>query len=232
MPWKQWAFLEQVSSAQFQDYLQNQTVCRFTSVAQRDSQLPLPTAGQVCLLTTTGELLVYYGISVGWRPPWNTAWGTIDYKQITTPLHNVTSIVDVPGFTITWPAVTGRRYETVFCGAAYSSVGGDFIGLFITDGSNAIKQTGYIYSVTNALGSHVQCSLVETGLVGTISRKGRAGRGSGTGNCSVQGSAGEPTYFTVRDVGPALAPALLAREGEEEATPLPAEEEEEAEAKE
>jgi hypothetical protein len=61
VPWKQWAYLEKVLSADFQLYLQNQTVPQFTNTAQRDSQWTTPPTGAVCITADTLTLWVYTG---------------------------------------------------------------------------------------------------------------------------------------------------------------------------
>jgi hypothetical protein len=65
MPWKQWAFLEKVSSADFQTYMQNQVVPQFTSTSQRDTMWTTPVKGAYCITTDTMTLWVYDG--TGWR---------------------------------------------------------------------------------------------------------------------------------------------------------------------
>lgn len=61
MPWKQWAYLEKVASADFQTYLQNQAVCIFTTTTQRDAQLAAPIEGQCCYITATKTFQIYNG---------------------------------------------------------------------------------------------------------------------------------------------------------------------------
>jgi len=61
MPWKQWAYLEKVSSTDFQNYLQNQAVSIFTSAAQRDTQIAAPIEGMCCYLTSTKTFQIYNG---------------------------------------------------------------------------------------------------------------------------------------------------------------------------
>jgi hypothetical protein len=217
MPWKTWAFLEQVSSAQFQDYLQNQTVNRFTTAAQRDTQILTPVVGQTCQLSTTGEVLVYYGPGVGWKPPWNTAWGMVAAPKIlAAPATNITTIIDLSGMSITWNALTGRHYEVGFSGCGHSSVGGDFYSLVIADQANVLKFQRHVYTVTNALGAFIHGSFIESPIQGPVTRKLRAQRASGTGLVSIFGAAAEPTTLWVRDIGSAAVPTVLRSGGEDE----------------
>jgi len=68
MPWKQWAYLERVTSPDFQNYLQNQTVPQFLNVAQRDSvYTPVPPpAGALCITTDQNVLWAWTGSA--WAP--------------------------------------------------------------------------------------------------------------------------------------------------------------------
>lgn len=43
-----------------------------------------PSVGQMIYETDTGNQLVYYGATTGWRQPWNMPWGVIDSRNDTT----------------------------------------------------------------------------------------------------------------------------------------------------
>lgn len=84
MPWKQWAYLEKVSSADFQTYLQNQVVPAFTSAAQRDTQWPTPPKGALCILTDTNNMQKFDGTS------WVTASNGTRIAYVNGPARDAT----------------------------------------------------------------------------------------------------------------------------------------------
>lgn len=61
MPWKQWAYLEKVPSADFQTYLQNQAVSFFTTPTQRDAQIVAPSEGMCCYIASLKTFQVHNG---------------------------------------------------------------------------------------------------------------------------------------------------------------------------
>ena len=63
--YKQWQAGALVSQPDFQNYVQDQTVARFASVAARTSQLPAPTEGMLSTLDDTDVVQRYDGSS--WR---------------------------------------------------------------------------------------------------------------------------------------------------------------------
>jgi hypothetical protein len=103
-----------------------QSINVFDSAADRDAHLIAPTRGQVVLLRDTGELLVYYSQSIGWRPPWNLPWGEQGYSQVTTVIVlNATN----PGIficAVTFTPVVNRIYRVEFDGDMISAEGQTF----------------------------------------------------------------------------------------------------------
>lgn len=65
MPWKQWAYLEKVSSADFQAYVQDQVIPQFTNAAQRTTQMPAPKDGQLSYTQDNKQLWLWNGTT--WR---------------------------------------------------------------------------------------------------------------------------------------------------------------------
>jgi hypothetical protein len=84
MPTKTWTVGEEMLAADVNAYLQDQVVATFANAAARDAAIPAPTAGQAVYLTGTGQLQVYAGVGLGWRPPWSQPWGILDYQTRTT----------------------------------------------------------------------------------------------------------------------------------------------------
>lgn len=129
--------------------------------------------------------------------------GKIGYAQITSSQTTITTEVDVTSLTVTWTAVSSRRYRTSWYFAASSSVSADIASVKCTTSGNTqvgITITGALSSVYNY---NFGGSVVETGLSGSTTRKLRAVRTNGTGNISINAGATAPCYILVEDIGPA-----------------------------
>lgn len=120
MPWKQWAYLEKLPSADFQTYLQNQVIAQFTSTAQRDAQWSTPARGSRCITTDTNTTWLYDGTQ--WLPMPGTVRGIIAAgSQVNQPgtntllpvnsvLAGASSWLNTGTGTITIPAGAGGLY--------------------------------------------------------------------------------------------------------------------------
>lgn len=61
---------------------------------------------------TDTKKTLYYDTTLGWVPPWNTAWGLISSKRDTTRRNNVTVASDISTVLAdTFTAVAGRQYK-------------------------------------------------------------------------------------------------------------------------
>src|SRR5215472_18894104 len=119
MPWKQWAYLERVTSPDFQSYLQNQTVPTFTNVAQRDSvytPVPPPT-GALCV--TTDTLTVWKWNGSAWKPATTRSaarqqvLGTYDAAApVNIYTAQIAATTDANGYVIVTPASIGMPVLT------------------------------------------------------------------------------------------------------------------------
>lgn len=139
--------------------------------------------------------------------------GVMGYAEVTA---NQTSIgiteVDLTSLTVTWTAVSSRRYRTSFVTSLEVNTLGsdtfDVITVYITDGSNTKKQTCDLAQphATNSQQTLVG-SVVETGLSGSTTRKLRGlamDTNAGTTlNATLLASATAPCYILVEDIGPA-----------------------------
>lgn len=133
--------------------------------------------------------------------------GKMGYAQVTA---NQTSIgnaeADLTSLTVTWTAVSARRYRISFF--VNLTMQTSLIGegaVYITDGSNTHKldtglpQPEAIDTLTTLVGS-----VTETGLSGATTRKLRARRLNGGGDTmSLAAAATYPAYILVEDIGPA-----------------------------
>lgn len=131
------------------------------------------------------------------------------YAEVTANQTTITSEADVTSLTVTWTAVSARRYRTSFClnVSAQSSVpgSGEYMRIYITDGSNTHK---FESTAPDPAGTDdrvtIVGSVVETGLSGSTTRKLRAQRADGTGHAmSVLAASTYPAYILVEDIGPA-----------------------------
>lgn len=131
------------------------------------------------------------------------------YAQITADQTTITTEADITSLTVTFTAVSSRRYRTSFVldVSAQTSLpaSGEYMRIHITDGSNTHKA-----EVTSAAPAAIDNrvtvygSVVETGLSGSTTRKLRAERGDGSGDAmSVLAAAARPAYILVEDIGPA-----------------------------
>jgi hypothetical protein len=135
------------------------------------------------------------------RVAWNTSWGTIAYAQTTTAQGSITAITDLTGLSVQFTALATRRYRTRVFLIASSSVNGDTATMTITDGSNVQVQGGTLAMNSSAFQPFV-LELIESGLSGTITRKARMARNSGTGNIATGSAAAQVAFIVVEDIGP------------------------------
>jgi hypothetical protein len=124
------------------------------------------------------------------------------YAEITAASSAFTSVADISGLSLTWTAISTRSYYLMFDGQVASSVAGDRISVYITDGSGTqvTGRTAIVSSVSD-VGLTVACRL--TGLSGSVTYKVRAQRLSGSGTTTISASATVPAFFSVLDVGAA-----------------------------
>lgn len=120
MPWKAWAYLEKVSSTDFQNYLQNQTVPTFTSTAQRDSVYTTPPLGAMCITTDTYSLWVFG--ATGWK----IAAGRAEVAQVAIPGATVLVNTELTIATLNIPAKpSGYTLEALAQFNSYATVTGE-----------------------------------------------------------------------------------------------------------
>lgn len=103
------------------------------NAAARDSLFPHPTRGQSVFQIDTGEVLFWYGAN-GWRPAWNSPWGSQAYAEITTAsavIALLPNTIPVAGLSVTFNPLAGREYVAEFDGGLVSNANGDFIAVYI-----------------------------------------------------------------------------------------------------
>lgn len=132
--------------------------------------------------------------------------GTLGYAQVTAAQNGVTTVVDMTGLTLTWTAITGRRYRISWRCEINGSVVNDLGIMYLTNGSN-VQVARNIWAVPPIVagagyfllaGSHV-----EVPGAGSTTRKLRFERNSGSGTVTLQASTDNPAFILVEDIGPA-----------------------------
>lgn len=143
--------------------------------------------------------------------------GKMGYAQVTANQTTITTETDLTSLTVTWTAVSARRYRiTGYCTMRVDSTPSPatWACVYITDGSNTKKQAGYGSFVpsgtsdsNDSLYTTAFVSVTETGLSGSTTRKLRAeSRGAGAANgdtVALIASSTQPAYILVEDIGPA-----------------------------
>lgn len=140
------------------------------------------------------------------RTAWNNAWGTVGYAQVTAAQSGITTQADLTGLSLTWTAIANRRYKIRFYGEINGSVAGDLLIAYITDGANVAQQRHIITVPALVAGtgySTITMELVQTPSAGSVTRKARLERNSGTGTASLNAGSALPAFILVEDIGPA-----------------------------
>lgn len=158
-----------------------------------------PTTGQNIYETDTGDHLVYYGATTGWRPPWHAPWGTLLFAtDLTTRTYSTTASV-MTGFTGSVSTVAGRKYKISISLRAYNAGAAGFFSLQPRVDSTAQNTfTGYTVSTSFDQSFSFYDVYTET-VSSTRTFDIRASAGSGTLSVS---SANGRAVFLVEDIGP------------------------------
>jgi len=122
--------------------------------------------------------------------------------NITANQTGITTQVDITGATITFTAVASRLYKACWAGLFNSTVSTDTFNFLLTDSSNNIQQQSITCPATTSevsfIGEHVF-----TPGAGSITRKLRVQRQTGTGTGTIVAGATFPTQFWIEDIGSA-----------------------------
>jgi hypothetical protein len=199
-------FLEEVAGTSLpagylNSYLMRQAVIQCTSGARP----PAPHEGMTIYETDTDRLLVYTTSTTGWQPPWNLPWGELARATITSDQSGIgTSATDLSGLTATLTLVANRRIEValhVNCFTADTASRTKVV--LIANGANSQLQ-GW-QETSDSTDFQADAVALFTSTAGSLTVKGRAYISANT--MGVRANAGQPGYLSVRDLGPAAAPA-------------------------
>ena len=128
--------------------------------------------------------------------------GVVYYNSVSSSQAGITTTTDITGMTAaTWTATSSRLYRTtiLLANVYVSATGGYVIGL-ITDGSNGQKAQSQSWC-GNTERVCMVVSVLESGLSGSVTRKGRFNGNGAT--VTLEASATAQMYIIVEDVGAA-----------------------------
>jgi hypothetical protein len=125
--------------------------------------------------------------------------GVKGYAQATSAQNTISTTTDLTSLSVTWTAVTSRRYRTrVVINSASQVSSAGYWSAFITNASNATIQQAQGYAAASE-DFTIVAEIVETGLSGSTTRKARLGTSGGTINLNATGTR----YIIVEDIGAA-----------------------------
>lgn len=182
-----------------------QALPKFASTGARTTAIPAPADGDASYLNAgdaTEGPEFYNGTS--WRKPWNLQWGVMGTATGTTSQSGITTATDLTTLTVTFTAVTGRRYRTsVYVPSATQSTNAATVALIIADGSNTqIQASTEKFNIGDF--HSLSASVVETISAGSVTRKGRLAASAASIGTTLGATA--PAYIIVEDVGPSGVP--------------------------
>ena len=175
-----------------------------------------PTIGQTYYNTSTGQLLVYYGATTGWRQPWNMPWGTLGQSKITSGVTSAGATVTSTGLVITTPSLpSGRILKWTVTGHAFwgsvNDVGAVDIYTGTSGGSQLVSQNYLPFSSSTTYAYGLSYSFYEiTSSAATVTRRVVCYRTAGTSsNFTFFADAARPGIFICEDMGPSGNPPSL-----------------------
>lgn len=208
--WKTWTALEEVTAANMNSFVRDQTIQVFTNASARSAAITAPTRGLVSLLTDSGAMEIYYGATTGWRAPWLQPWGIMGTGEITSDVFVNTGTFDVTGCTTTFTALTGRRYRitarTIMDNNHGSAQG---IDARILIGATIIQVIPDLLNANPTLGDAKPMDLDWVGTIasGSVTAKLQGTFTAGSSN-NFRAGPTQPSFIVVEDIGPStVAPA-------------------------
>lgn len=129
-------------------------------------------------------------------------WGVMGYVNgSTSDQTGITTVADVTGLSVTFTAVSSRLYRTTLTVCVQQKTAGDTPNVYITDGSDTAKKAASATLDVDEISQALAIVLLETGLSGSVTRKGRAAVGSGS--VTVVGTQDRYPTIIVEDMGAA-----------------------------
>ncbi len=135
---------------------------------------------------------------------WNSAWGVVAYSYATGGDPGFTAVSDIPGCSVTFNPVVGRRYRTIGT-AMFGQTTTSICELAITDGANTmLQQHG---AAANAYHNYAVQFVESFSTTTAVTRKLRADPG-GSGTLTVVNSFSRTAWIVVEDIGPVTKAAV------------------------
>lgn len=128
-------------------------------------------------------------------------WGVMGYVNKTAAQNGISAATDITSLTITFTAVSTRLYRTtLYLPRLTQNTSTGLVVPLIADGASATKNQA-VRTLTATSETDVVVVILETGLSGSVTRKGRISTTAGT--VDVACSATQIAHILVEDLGPA-----------------------------
>lgn len=189
-------------ASDLQTYLMNQSVIVCTSSTRPSS----PNEGMVIYETDTDSLKVYTTATTGWRPQWNLPWGYQGHGSTTSNQGSLTGTADLTGLSVTFTAVTNRRYAAWVHTNFEATSNGNVAAVTLLAGATVVS---YGQRQIDTAGQLQTLDLFGnfTAPAGSLTVKVQGGMASGSGSVTSRADATDPARLLVMDIGPSTAPA-------------------------
>ena len=148
-----------LTSADMNNYLMEQSVMFFATIAARDAAITAPEDGMVAYIGSNDAnegLYTYNGTS--WRkgPGWNAPWGFLARSagvgNVTTGTHTTMQDGSVP-MTLTATTVTNRRYRITMDHQHYASGGANGVQRRLLIGGSNVREYSHLNQTVLLLNS-------------------------------------------------------------------------------
>lgn len=128
-------------------------------------------------------------------------WGVMGYVNGSTSDQSGVGVgpTDITGLSVTFTAVSTRLYRTTMSLVIQQVTSAASPTIAISDGAGTAQRQASVTLAANDL-AIVTLVHIETGISGSITRKGRIGTGAGT--VTVVGTSQRNATFVVEDLGP------------------------------
>ena len=121
-------------------------------------------------------------------------------SQTTSQSGIGTTATDLTGLSVTFTATSSRFYRiTLFLPTIIQGTGASGITAYITDSSNNVKGDSAVSIPSTSFRAPLTVLTLETGLSGSITRKGRLNGSADV--CQMLVSATSPAFILVEDLG-------------------------------
>jgi hypothetical protein len=209
--YKTWAALEEVTAANFNTYLRDNSIPQFASSAARSAAIVSPVVGTFSYLADTGTIDVYYGATTGWRPVWARPWGLVPatsggtnslaYRTGLSVDYSTSAGTDVAvtNGSITINAVANRLYRCTLTALTMATDGSGIGHIVVDNGSGTTRARSENWLNIGQPQSATLEFVVTFASSGSQIFRAMTRRGTGFSNRLVIGDMG----LWVEDIGPA-----------------------------